>query len=532
MKKLNLTALILSVIVSNLWSQQLAFPGAEGYGKYTTGGRGGKVYEVTNLNSSGPGSLGAAIDASGARTVVFRVSGTIPGNFRINNGNITIAGQTAPGDGICIKGNLSISADNVIIRYIRIRFDPSTGESDAIFGRYRKNIIIDHVSASWSTDEVLSVYMNENVTVQWCMITEACAKFVDGENTGHQFGGIWGNNYGTSHHNLFAHNASRTPRWASGCGYNDYRNNVLYNWGYQSCYGGEKSQTDSDFGFTTINMIANYYKPGPATQSGVKSRIAEPSTRDGEADAGKWWLSDNYVVGSSIVTTDNWKGFARTEPYFRLDRAWQAMPIAQQTAEDAYLAVLEGTGCSFPKRDSVDARIIEEVRTGTATYGNNGILDRATDTEGWPDLNSTAPPADTDHDGMPDDWETDHGLNKDDPADRNGTGEGGYTNLEVYLYSLLGDGGPVTGVSLSPDTATLNIGSSAYLTATVTPVNPFNKNVSWSSGDTTIATVDPTGLLTGVAEGTATITVTTEDGGFTATSDIDRKSTRLNSSHT
>ena len=250
-----------------LCADQLAFPTAEGYGKYTVGGRGGKVIEVTNLNSSGPGSFAAAVADSGARTVVFRVSGTIPGNVRINNDNITIAGQTAPGDGICIKGNLTISANDVIIRYIRVRFDPSTGESDAIFGRYHKNIILDHLSTSWSTDEVLSVYMNENVTIQWCMITEACEK---GDSDSHRFGGIWGNNYGTMHHNLFAHNESRNPRFASGCGFNDYRNNVVYNWDYQSCYGGEKSQTQSDFGFTTINMVANYYKSGPATDEDVE----------------------------------------------------------------------------------------------------------------------------------------------------------------------------------------------------------------------------------------------------------------------
>ena len=201
------------------------------------------------------------------RTVIFRVAGTIEGSFRIKNDKITIAGQTAPGDGICIKGSLGIDANEVIIRYIRIRANPSLGEVDAIFGRYHKNIILDHVSASWSSDEVLSVYHNENVTIQWCMITEACVKFKNGENTGHRFGGIWGNNYGTYHHNLIAHNDSRNPRWASGCKYNDYRNNVVYNWGYQSCYGGEAQQRGrEEWNFTTINMIANYYKAGPATE--------------------------------------------------------------------------------------------------------------------------------------------------------------------------------------------------------------------------------------------------------------------------
>jgi len=241
-----------------LHARQLAFPTAEGYGKYSVGGRGGKVYEVTTLKSSGPGSLGEAIGASGPRTVVFRVSGTITGDVRIRNDKITIAGQTAPGDGICIKGSLTIDASDVIIRYIRIRANPKV-ETDAIWGRYHKNIILDHVSASWSSDEVMSPYHNENVTIQWCMITEACAK----GGSGHRFGGIWGNQYGTYHHNLIAHNDSRNPRWASGCGYNDYRNNVLYNWGYNSCYGGEAHQKgdrrNPKIEHSTINMIANYW---------------------------------------------------------------------------------------------------------------------------------------------------------------------------------------------------------------------------------------------------------------------------------
>lgn len=204
-----------------------AFPGAEGYGSVTRGGRGGKVMPVTNLNPSGPGSLQAACDAEGPRIVVFKVAGTIDGDVNSKKDHITIAGQTAPGDGVTIKGNLGIDANEVAIRYLRVRTDH---EGDALGGRYRKNIILDHVSASWSSDEVLSLYHNENATIQWCMITEACAK-ADGS---HRFGGIWGNQHGTYHHNLIAHNDSRNIRWASGCGYNDYRNNVLYNWGYES----------------------------------------------------------------------------------------------------------------------------------------------------------------------------------------------------------------------------------------------------------------------------------------------------------
>jgi hypothetical protein len=185
-------------------------------------------------------------------------------------------------------------------------------------------------------------------------------------------------------------------------------------------------------------MIANYYKPGPGTSSSVKSRIADPSTRDGDADAGQWWVSDNYVVGSPDVTADNWKGVTRTTPAFRLDKPWPAMEIRQQTAEEAYISVLGHAGCSFPNRDSIDIRIIEEVRNGTSTYGNNGLIIHPNDVGGWPTLVSKPAPDDSDHDGMPDSWETANGLNSNDPEDRNGIGERGYTNLEIYLNSLVG----------------------------------------------------------------------------------------------
>ena len=433
MKKTLLTGLISILTIINLWSQQLAFPTAEGYGKYTVGGRGGDVYEVTNLNDSGEGSLRTALEAEGPRTVVFRVSGTITGNFSIKNDSITIAGQTAPGDGICIKGNLSTGADHIIIRYIRVRWDPAMGEKDAIGSRYHKNIIFDHVSASWSTDETMTLYHNENTTVQWCIIAQACPK---GTTDEHRFGGIWGNNYGTWHHNLIAHNASRNPRWASGCGYNDYRNNVIYNWEYESCYGAEAHQKGDrrkpPIEHSTINMIANYYKPGPATQPKVRRRIAAPSSRDGETDAGKWWVSDNYVDGYSEVTSDNWKGVDGND-YIKLSEPWDAMTISQQSAEEAYDEVIKYAGCLKPARDKVDSDIIDDVLNGTAKYGNNGIIDNPSDVGGWPELKSTPAPIDTDHDGMPDKWEINNGLNPNNADDRNKVGEDGYTMLEKYL---------------------------------------------------------------------------------------------------
>ncbi|MHC4581924.1 MAG: pectate lyase family protein [Planctomycetota bacterium] len=414
-----------------LRSQQLAFPTAEGYGKYAVGGRGGTVYEVTTLNPSGPGSLGAAIGASGARTVVFRVSGTIEGNLSIRNDNITIAGQTAPGDGICIRGSLGVSANDVIIRYIRVRANPAL-ETDAIGGRYHKNIILDHVSASWSSDEVMSLYHNENVTIQWCLITEACAK----GDSGHRFGGIWGSNYGTYHHNLIAHNDSRNPRWASGCGFNDYRNNALYNWGYQSSYGAEAHQRGDrrkpPIEFSTINMIANYYKPGPATQNAVRRRIAEPSARSGN-DKSSWYVAGNYVDGYPAVTADNWLGIDG-DSYNRMSEPWDAMPTNQESPQDAYNAVLAHAGCSKPNRDSIDRRIIEEVRNGTATYGNNGIITTPSDVGGWPNLQSGPAPVDSDHDGMPDAWESKFELDPKDASDnKQDQDKDGYTNLEEYL---------------------------------------------------------------------------------------------------
>ena len=408
-----------------------AFPGAEGYGAKTKGGRGGHVIAVTNLNDSGPGSLQAACDAEGPRIVVFKVAGTIDGDVRIKQDSITIAGQSAPGDGITIKGNLNIDANDVVIRYIRVRTDH---EGDAVGARYKKNIILDHVSASWSSDEVLSVYHNEDVTIQWCMITEACAK-ADGS---HRFGGIWGNNRGTYHHNLIAHNDSRNPRWASGCGYNDYRNNVLFNWGYESCYGGEAHQKGDrrqpPIKHSTINMVANYFKPGPATRSDVRARIAKPSSR-GDGDSGNWYVAENYVDGSPEVTMDNWAGMAGSS-FIKLTAPWEAMPIRQQSSQDAYLAVLEHAGCSLPKRDSIDRRIIEEVRSGTATHGKNGIIDRPDDVGGWPNLEAAEPPQDSDQDGMPDEWEKNHGFDANNAADNSSDKDGdGYTNVEEYLNS-------------------------------------------------------------------------------------------------
>jgi pectate lyase len=306
-----------------------AFSGAEGYGSIATGARGRKVIAVANLQPAGPGSLRTAIDPKGQRIVVFRVSGTIEGTFEIKHGDITIAHQTAPGDGICIKGNLAVGASNVIILHLRCRQNTAiNAEDDAIGGRFQHDIIVDHVSASWSGDEVMSFYHNRNVKIQMYMISEACAKFIDGKNTGHQFGGILGNNYGTYHHNLIADNVSRNPRWASGCRYNDYRNNVVYNWKYRSSYGGEAGEPNAaQFNFSTINTVANYYKPGPATEKAVRSEIVAPDGRS-SSDRGSWYVSGNVAEGSPEVTVDNWKG-VKGNSYVKLESPWKAMPIRE-----------------------------------------------------------------------------------------------------------------------------------------------------------------------------------------------------------
>lgn len=453
-----LVSILLLSISATINAQQLAFPTAEGYGKYTRGGRGGHVYEVTNLNDSGPGSLREAINAKGPRTIVFRVSGTIDLQqpLTIRNPYVTIAGQTAPGDGICLKRYpLNIGADEVIIRYIRVRLgDESTHDYDAISSRGHKNIILDHVSASWSIDETLSIYMCENVTIQWCMITESLfgSNHIKGV---HGFGGIWGSNYATHHHNLIAHHSSRNPRFASGGGFNDYRNNVIYNWGYNSCYGGEKLVKGKEHGNFDINMVGNYYKPGPATQNGpVRYRIANPSNR-GEADYGNWYIEGNFVEGYPEVSADNWAGGVQTSKEMlqkvRRQIPWESMPIQEESPAEAYKAVLRHAGASLPVRDAVDKRIIDEVRSGCATYEGktykereksagvkpkSGIIDSQNDVGGWPTLKSKLAPKDSDHDGMPDKWEKKHGLNPNDPTDRNLTDTEGWTQLERYLNEL------------------------------------------------------------------------------------------------
>lgn len=416
-----------------------AFPGAEGFGKYAIGGRGGRVIEVTNLNDHGPGSLRAACEAKGPRTAVFRVSGTIPleSELEIEEPFITIAGQTAPGDGICIK-NYQVSFDtrHFICRYMRFRPGDETKKEQDAFGGEGDHIIVDHCSFSWAVDETLSINKASNFTVQWCMVTESLTKSVHKKGA-HGYGGLWGGPGGSWHHNILAHHSSRNPR-ASGneaSGLMDFRNNVIYNWGFNSSYGGE---------MWPRNWIDNYYKYGPATREDVRDRIfLQKDPR------GKMYADGNFVWGFPEITANNWAGgidFApdgeATEQTLRVYEPYVVAPVETQPAADTFESVLAHAGCSR-SRDSVDARIVEEIRTGTASYGETyagggkGIIDSQSAVGGWPELRATEAPADMDRDGIPDRWESAHGLDPNDGSDGNrDSDDDGYTNLEEYLDAL------------------------------------------------------------------------------------------------
>ena len=430
-----------SVTLRNLRpSHAPAFPGVEGFGKYTVGGRGGKVIEVTNLNDAGPGSFRAAVSAKGPRTVVFRVSGTIAleSELKIREPYLTIAGQTAPGDGICIKNyQVNFDTSQVIMRYLRFRPGDEKGKEQDAFGGAGNQIVVDHCSASWGVDETFSINKAANLTVQWCLVSESLYHSIHKKGN-HGYGGLWGGPGGSWHHNILAHHSSRNPR-ASGnvdSGLMDYRNNVIYNWGFNSAYGGE---------LWPRNWINNYYKSGPATDDKVRGRIfLQKDPR------GKMFAAGNFVAGFPAISADNWNGginFApdgeATEKTLRVDRPFVVAPVTTQSAEAAYDLVLAQAGASRV-RDAVDRRVVEEIRTGTATFGasykggGKGIIDSQKDVGGWPELRSLPAPVDTDHDGVPDVWEQAHGLNPHDPADGpRAAAPGDYTNLERYLNSLV-----------------------------------------------------------------------------------------------
>lgn len=494
MKKILLIAVLAIAnifVVEAQFEYSPAFPGAEGFGRYTSGGRdedgGFSVYHVTSLEDSGPGTFRFGAATAGKKIIVFDVSGTIHLQSALKiQSNKTILGQTAPGDGICLADYpVSIGGSNVIIRYMRFRMGDIKGvEDDALSSSHHddsklSNIIVDHCSVSWSTDECASFYGNINFTMQYCIISESLRVSVHGKGT-HGYGGIWGGQNASFHHNLIIHHDSRNPRFdhdyvSTLKGPIDYVNNVLYNWGGNSTYGGESAQNSTS---RYINMINNYYKPGPATK--WKTRLLNPTTICSNctsadphtATPGKFYITGNYMYGSPEVTNDNLCDAAiDPDPNGISYATWKANyatstraistsydfdeynVISMHAAEKAFDKVLKYAGASY-QRDNLDKRLRWEALKGIAYFkgskgSENGIIDTQSDVGGWPELKQADKPTDTDNDGIPDEWETAHGLNPNKTADAvefticendpNNTKDVKYTNLEVYANYLVQD---------------------------------------------------------------------------------------------
>ncbi len=455
----------------------LAFPGAEGGGRFTTGGRGGEIYRVTNLKDYAKnetpiqGSLRYGIEKSDQpRTIIFDVSGIIEltrGLFLVDKPNVSIIGQTAPGDGITLKNynfsfNLSQNSKemNAIIRFLRCRPGDKFEDyaEDGIGGRYFTNAIVDHVTASWGVDETFSFYGVQNFTAQWCMANESL-NLSNHAKGAHGYGSMFSGDNASFHHILMAHHGSRCPRISDmpepgtqgagdHIGYFDVRNNVYYNWseaGFGS-YGGK---------YGTFNIANCYYKAGPCTGTGSMSwRVlsSDPTARA--------YIEGNYVTASAEVTADNWtngvwsqfwRDLNPTQDEMRAMRMSTPQPfskVTSHTAEQAYEKVLAYAGASL-RRDAIDKRIVNEVRTKTSTYTGSkdtnprpGIIDTVSDTEGYPTVKSLKPWPDTDGDGIPDIWELAYGLNPNDASDAakistSVDANGRYSNLEVYFHNLV-----------------------------------------------------------------------------------------------
>ena len=460
-------------------SELLAFPGAEGGGAYTPGGRGGKVFVVTSLADSGPGTLRDACEAGGARTIVFNVAGIIrlKTPIMLRAPYVTIAGQTAPGDGVCVAGeSFWIDTHDVIIRYLRFRRGETTvgRRDDALGGNPIGNIIIDHCSTSWGLDENISLYRHMyspgegyqdeklptvNITIQNCISSEALDTY------NHAFGSTIGGENCSFMRNLWACNAGRNPSigWYSEF---NFANNVIFNWKHRTVDGGDyRSQ---------YNIINNYFKPGPVTPKDdpVGHRILKPESGRSKLkyrEYGRTYVAGNIMEGNDAITKDNWAGGVQVED---LDNAGQYMAdmkmekpgpmpkFAIMSAKEAYQYVLDNAGATLPVRDAVDTRVVEQVRTGKITYKDNtastigkefinrrlsaesykdGIIYDIKQVGGYPEYKGKAY-KDSDGDGMPDDWETRHKLNPKDPSDAVKTDNTtGYTYIENFLNDIRGD---------------------------------------------------------------------------------------------
>ncbi len=458
-----------------------AFPGAWGGGMYSFGGRGGKVLVVTNLNDSGPGSFRDAVEQGGPRIVVFNVAGIIKLNaaVSIRAPYITIAGNTAPGDGVCIAGNtVQLDTHDVVVRHMRFRRGKTEAadRDDSFGGNPVGNIMIDHVSASWSLDENISMYRHMyrppggdkdlklptvNVTIQNSISSESLNIYH------HAFGSTIGGLNSTFHHNLWACNTGRNPSVGM---YGDFTfvNNVLFNWRHRTVDGGDHK--------SLYNIINNYFKPGPGTPDGdIAFRLLKPESERSRTvvdNFGKAYVNGNIVEGHERVTKDNWDGGVQPDSRapraevlakIRVNEPFAHAPLPIQPADKAYETVLANAGATLPKRDAVDERIIKQVRTGDIPpreiakgsqekakfYGyaqkftdelaeqvKKGFVTDPSEVGGWPEYKGT-PYKDSDGDGMPDDWEKANGLNLADAADAVGDLNGdGYTNIEDFINGL------------------------------------------------------------------------------------------------
>jgi len=453
-----------------------AFPGAEGGGAYSFGGRGGRVIVVTNLNDYGPGSLRDACEQGGARIVVFNVAGIIKLSqpISIRAPYITIEGQSAPGDGICIAGEtVWVDTHDVVVRFMRFRRGATdvARRDDSFGGNPVGNLMFDHVSGSWGLDEVMSFYRhvydrgnkNEklptvNITIQNSMFAEALDTY------NHAFGSTIGGRNSTFMRNLWANNIARNPSVGMDGDFG-FANNVIFNWWNRSIDGGDNK--------SLFNIINNYFKPGPITPAGkpISYRILKPESGRDKSNKGLFgraYVNGNIVEGNDRVTKNNWDGgvqigeaadAGRHMDSIKVNEAFPMAKISLLSAQQAHDYVLENVGAFLPIRDAVDKRVIEEVRTGKISYVPNtdnsngskwvkhrlpddsykqGIITDISQVGGYPEYKGK-PYKDSDNDGMPDEYEIKHGLNPKSAADaalfpKDG---GGYTNIEIYLNSLV-----------------------------------------------------------------------------------------------
>ena len=417
------------------------FPGAEGFGTRTVAGRGGKVIEVTSLADDGAGTLRAAVNDTSPRIIVFCVAGTIElkSELQILHPFVTLAGQTAPAGGICIKGaGITVITHDVLIQHIRVRpgnkgpVDADVNDAISMLGRHAGsdgayNVVVDHVSASWGEDETVSTwYGAHDITISWCIISEALNRSRHRKRT-HSAGLLIGDSsYHVSvHHNLLAHNDFRNPLISKG-GTHDFVNNVIYNWGVLPAEIGDY---DSN---TFLNFVGNYFIPGPSTQAGpyeilfpegnpriyVEGNLG-PHRPDTNIDE---WSLVGFGWGEEGVAPEKYRSFTK----------FTTAPVTTASAAEAMEEVLAGAGARAPQRDAIDRRVVDDVKKGTGS-----IIDSPDDVGGYPKLASGTPPIDSDHDGMPDDWELKMELDPGDASDGNDDFDGdGYTNIEEYLHSL------------------------------------------------------------------------------------------------